>query len=161
MDAAIQRYTLHRPRRLTLAEAEEQLEDCETTWLTFDRSGRPTGSLVITDMETGAFLGQCGVDGWSDGDVAQIGYWLLPKARGRGIATRAVVQLTSWLLDLGAQRIVLTVVEDNHASIRVAQRSGFEFDGPTDEQETWNGRTHQVLRFALTTPDRKQLRERR
>src|SRR4051794_27431278 len=69
-DAATRRFSLHRSRPFTLAEAEEQLRDCETTWLTFDRLGRPTGSLVIIDTGTGASLGQCGVDGWSDGDVA-------------------------------------------------------------------------------------------
>jgi RimJ/RimL family protein N-acetyltransferase len=157
-DAAIQRFSLHRSRPFTLAEAEEQLRDCETTWLTFDRLGRPTGSLVITDTATGASLGQCGVDGWSDGDVAQIGYWLLPPARGRGIATGALVKLTSWLFELGAQRVFLTVVEENHASIRVAQRAGFACEGPIDQREMWNGRSHEILRFALTAHDWSQQR---
>src|SRR4051812_48147480 len=66
-DPAIQRYSLHRARPFTVPEPEEQLEDCESTWLTLDGLGRPTGSLVITDAETGDPLGQCGVDGWSDG----------------------------------------------------------------------------------------------
>jgi RimJ/RimL family protein N-acetyltransferase len=152
-DAAIRRFSLHRSGPFTLAEAEEQLRDCETTWLTSDALGRPTGSLVITELGTGASIGQCGVDGWSDGDVAQIGYWVLPRARGRGIATRAVVELTSWLFALGAQRVVLTVAEENHASIRVAQRAGFSFDGPIDQRDRWNGRSRPILRFALTAHD--------
>jgi RimJ/RimL family protein N-acetyltransferase len=160
-DAAIRRFSLHRSRPFTLADAEEQLRECETTWLTLDRLGRPTGSLIVTDTRTGASLGQCGVDGWSAGDVAQIGYWLLPRARGRGIATRAVTELTNWLFALAAQRVFLTVVEDNQASIRVAQRAGFAFDGPVDEREMWNGRSRAILRYAVTAQDWNQQRSRR
>ena len=110
---------------------------------------RPSGSLVITDAETGVPLGQCGIDGWSPDDAAQVGYWLTPKARGRGIATRAVVGLTNWLLDLGARRVFLTVVEDNLASIRVARRADFQSEGTTGEQSVWRGRRHKILLFAV------------
>jgi RimJ/RimL family protein N-acetyltransferase len=154
-DPAIQRYSLSRPRPFTAAEAKEELRDCESTWWTTDALGRPSGSLVITDAATGVSLGQCGIDGWSPGDVAQIGYWLTPKARGRGIATHAVVQLTNWLFELGASRVFLTVVEDNHASIRVAERAGFLLEGTTGKQSTWHGRCHEVLGFAVTADDWK------
>src|SRR4051812_23066722 len=89
-DLAIQRYSLSRTRPFTTDEAQEELRGCESTSLTIDALGRPTGSLVIADVLTGASLGQCGVDGWSPGDVAQIGYWLAPEARGKGVAARAV-----------------------------------------------------------------------
>ena len=149
-DPAIQRYSLERARPFTAVEAKEQLRDSESYRLTTDELGRPSGSLVIADAVTGVSLGQCGIDGWSPGDAAQIGYWLAPKARGRGIATRAVVQLTNWLFDLGASRVFLTVVEDNHASIRVAERAGFLLEGPTGKESTWNGGRHEVLGFAVS-----------
>jgi len=157
-DPAIRRYSLSRSRPFTTAEAQEQLRDCESTWLTTDALGRPSGSLLITDAATGVSLGQCGIDGWSLGDVAQIGYWLAPKARGRGIATRAVVLLTNWLFDLNASRVFLTVVEDNHASTRVAQRAGFQLEGATGKQSIWNGRSREVLGFAVTSQDWKRRR---
>ncbi|HZP14348.1 MAG TPA: GNAT family protein, partial [Nocardioides sp.] len=116
--------------------------------LTTDGLGRPSGPLVIVDAATGASLGQCGIDGWSAGDVAQIGYWLLPRVRGRGIATRAVVLLKRWLFDLGAHRVFLMVVADNLASIGVAERAGFLLEGPTGERVTWEGWSHEVLRYA-------------
>jgi RimJ/RimL family protein N-acetyltransferase len=155
-DPAIRRYSLSRSRPFTAAEAQEELQDCESTWLTVDASGRLTGSFVITEAATGVSLGQCGVDGWSPRDVAQIGYWLATAARGRGIATRAVVQLTDRLFELGANRVFLTVVEDNDASIRVAQRAGFLSEGPTGKQSTWNGRRHEVLSFAVRAEDWKR-----
>jgi RimJ/RimL family protein N-acetyltransferase len=154
-DPAIQRYSLSRSRPLTAAEAQEEVRDYEATWLAADALDRPSGSLVITDTETGTPLGQCGIDGWSLGDIAQIGYWLAPKARGRGIATRAVVSLTNWLFDLGASRVFLTVVEDNHASIRVARRASFLLEGPTGKQSIWEGRSHEVLCLAVTAKDWK------
>jgi RimJ/RimL family protein N-acetyltransferase len=157
-DPAVQRYSLSRTRPFTAEEAREELRDCESTWLTFDALGRPTGSLVIADALTGASLGQCGIDGWSPGDGAQIGYWLAPEARGQGIATRAVVQLTNWLIDLGATRVFLTVVEDNQASMSVARRAGFLLEGVTGEQNIWQGRCLEVLGFAVAALDWQQRR---
>ena len=129
-DPAIRRYSLSRSRSFSTDEAQAQLQDCEPYRLTANAEGRPSGSLVITDATTGLALGQCGIDGWSPGDVAQIGYWLTPKSRGRGVATRAVVQLTNWLFHLGARRVRLTVVDDNAASVAVARGGGV--DGRTE-----------------------------
>ena len=154
-DPGIQRYSLSRSHPFTVQEAQEELRDCESTWLTMDALGRPTGSLVIADAVTGAPLGQCGIDGWWPGEVAQIGYWLTPQARGRGIATRAVVQLTNWLFDLGASRVLLTAVEDNHASMRVAQRAGFVPEGATGKKTIWNGVCHEILGFGVAAEDWK------
>jgi RimJ/RimL family protein N-acetyltransferase len=157
-DPAIQRYSLSRSRPFIAVEARAQLRDDESYWLTTDALSRPSGSLVIADAVTGVSLGQCGIDGWSTCDVAQIGYWLIPTVRGRGIATRAVVQLTNWLFDLGASRVFLTVVEDNDASIRVAQRAGFLLEGATGRQRTWDGQGHEVLGYAVAAEDWKRRR---
>jgi ribosomal-protein-alanine N-acetyltransferase len=156
-DPAIRRYSLSRSQPFTAVEAQEQLRDGAYT-LTSDASGGPSGSLVITDAVTGVPLGQCGIDGWSSGDVAQIGYWLAPQVRGRGITTRAVVLLANWLFALGASRVFLTVVEDNHSSIAVAKRAGFLLEGPSGEQSVWHGRRHEVLVFAVAAEDWKQRR---
>jgi RimJ/RimL family protein N-acetyltransferase len=120
---------------------------------------RPAGSLVITDTASGRPLGQCGIDGWSLGDMAQIGYWLAPNARGRGIAARSVRLLANWLFDLGASRVFLAIVEDNHASIRVARRAGFLLEGSTGKQNIWEGRPYEVLCFAVAANDWKQRRQ--
>jgi len=155
-DPQIQRYSLSRSKAFTAVEAEDQIRTCISYRLTADAPGRPSGSLVISDAASGVALGQCGIDGWSPGDAAQIGYWLAPKLRGRGIATRAVVQLTTWIFDLGARRVFVTVVADNNASIAVAQRAGFLLEGPTGEQSVWNGRRHEVLALAVAAEDWKR-----
>lgn len=155
-DAAIQRYSLSTSRPLHVPEAHAHLRDDRSYRLTTDDTARPAGSLVIAEASSDIPLGQCGIDGWSADDAAQIGYWLAPDARGHGLATRAVLLLTVWLFGLGARRVFLTVVEDNHASIHVAQRAGFTLEGPTGEQHTWEGRGYEELSFAVTHEDWKR-----
>jgi [ribosomal protein S5]-alanine N-acetyltransferase len=62
--------------------------------------------------------------------VAGIGYWLLPAARGRGLATRAVGLLTDWgLAAAGVVRVEAWVVPGDVASIGVLTRCGFRHEG--------------------------------
>lgn len=62
--------------------------------------------------------------------TAAVGYWLLPAARRRGIATAAVRLLARWAFDeLAIARLELTCGPDNEASQRVAARCGFVREG--------------------------------
>ena len=55
---------------------------------------------------------------------------MLPEARRRGIATRAVRLLARWAFDeLAIARLELTCGPDNEASQRVAARCGFVREG--------------------------------
>jgi len=59
-------------------------------------------------------------------EAAAIGYFLLPVARGRGLATRAVRLICDWLTaERGATTLRLFTDPGNEASQRVAERSGF------------------------------------
>ncbi|MEV1110762.1 GNAT family N-acetyltransferase [Micromonospora sp. NPDC049751] len=61
---------------------------------------------------------------------AQISYWLLPDARGRGIATAALEALTRWsFTQAGLHRLELNHSTANAASCRVATRGGFAVEG--------------------------------
>jgi len=65
-----------------------------------------------------------------DPGLAAVGYWLCPKARGRGAATVAVQLIARWAFDeLGVQRLELTTAPENVASQRVAERAGFTREG--------------------------------
>ena len=72
-----------------------------------------------------------------DEDVAQIGYWLAPTARGRGFATRAVILLTRWLFDQGAARVFMSIVAGNEPSVEVARRAGFLYEGTMRSHGVW------------------------
>ena len=63
-------------------------------------------------------------------NTASVGYWCAPKARGRGIMTRALRRLCRYALDdLAVDRIEMTADRDNIASHRVAEKAGFQREG--------------------------------
>ena len=69
---------------------------------------------------------------------AEVGYWIAPSARGRGLAGVAVQAVCRWAFaDLGLHRIQLFHAVENEASARVAEKAGF----------TWEGRLRQSHRY--------------
>jgi RimJ/RimL family protein N-acetyltransferase len=131
-DPAIRRYNGSHDRLgnpappLSTRDAEAVIAEFATSWRAFAMTGTPAGvAFAIVDTDSGELVGCCGVDDWTDEDVAQFGYWIAPNARRRGYATRAAILLTRWLFDLGAARVFLTVVAGNEGSVAVARRAGF------------------------------------
>jgi RimJ/RimL family protein N-acetyltransferase len=154
-DPAIRRYSLPHDRHGTprpppsITEAEATIDEVAASWRTFATTGSPTGvAFAITDARSGEPAGMCGVDAWSTEDVAQVGYWLAPRARGRGYATRALILLTRWLFELGAARVFLTIEAGNAASVKVARRAGFEQEGTMRSHGVWKGDRQDVMWFA-------------
>lgn len=154
-DPAIRRYSVRHDRHghpdppLSIAGAEATIGEIAARWETFATTGTPSGvAFAITDAASGELAGMCGVDDWSDEDVAQIGYWLVPSARGRGYASRAAALLTRWLFELGAARVFLTIVAGNDASIAVARRAGFADEGTMRAHGVWHDERCDVLLFA-------------
>ncbi len=84
-------------------------------------------NLAITHRPTGAVLGSVGMSLKPfDEEIAEIGYWLAPEARGRGAATRALILLSGWTLrELPIARLQLTADVANLRSQAVAERAGF------------------------------------
>jgi RimJ/RimL family protein N-acetyltransferase len=65
-----------------------------------------------------------------EGREVELGYIVARAARGRGVATEMLRQLTEWALaELGALRIWLVINIDNPASERVAERCGYVREG--------------------------------
>jgi [ribosomal protein S5]-alanine N-acetyltransferase len=84
----------------------------------------------------------------TDARAGYIGYWLLPSARGRGFATKAVRLVSGWAVrDLGLTVLRLLTEPANEQSRRVAERSGFrrigvlaghgEIDGRSIDHVLW------------------------
>lgn len=93
------------------------------------RSGRGW-SLAVGDGRTSEALGCVVLMLRPREGVAGIGYWLVPEARSRGYATRAVRLLTTWgLEEAGLDRIEAWVEPGNDASVRVLSRCGYEHEG--------------------------------
>jgi RimJ/RimL family protein N-acetyltransferase len=154
-DPAIRRYNGVHDRQgrpappLSILEAEAAIDEFVRGWQTFATTGAPSGvAFAITDARSGELVGCCGVDDWTEEDVAQFGYWIADDRRGRGYATRAVVLLTRWLFDLGAARVFLTIVAGNEGSVAVARRAGFRYEGTMRAHSVWQGERCDVMWFA-------------
>jgi RimJ/RimL family protein N-acetyltransferase len=162
-DPAIRRYNgvLDRlgrpPPPPSTTDAEAVIDQFALSWRAFATTGTPGGAaFAIVDAASGELVGCCGVDDWSKTDVAQFGYWLAANARGRGYATRAVVLLTRWLFELGAARVVLTIVAENEASVAVARRAGFVHEGTMRSHGVWQGQRCDVMLFAALPLERNR-----
>ncbi len=112
-------------------------------------------ALVIADATDDAFMGSVSLLRfyWPD-RRAEIGYYLAPWARGRGVMTRAVGLLSRWALrDLGLARLAVVADVDNPASQRVAQRCGFTREGVLRSFEERKGRRFDVVLYSLLPED--------
>ncbi|GAB3079432.1 GNAT family N-acetyltransferase [Intrasporangium mesophilum] len=131
-DPAIQRW--HR-RSLDRKEALD--------WVTgraWTRWEYETGAEWAVVDDSDVILGRVGLPALhlSDG-VAEVGYWVMPAARGRGIAGLALTAMADWLFGQGLHRLELVHSVDNEPSCRVATKAGFDAEG--------------TLREALLHPD--------
>lgn len=151
-DPLIQRF--NGPPPDSLADAVSVIERFEAGWRVFETTGDPNGTaFAIVDAATDRPVGMCGLDAWSEADVAQFGYWLASDARGRGLATRAAALMTGWLFELGAARVFVTIQTENTASAAVARRLGFTHEGTLRAAAAWNGQRHDVDVFAALPAD--------
>lgn len=79
----------------------------------------------------GELLGRIALRGLDfDDGTAVVAYWVLPAARGAGVASRGLGALSTWALDeIGFHRLELDHSTRNHASCRVATKSGYLLEG--------------------------------
>ena len=87
-------------------------------------------AYVNEDLRSGELLGGASLHHFDPlRDVVEVGYWLFVTARGRGVATRSVQQMTEHALANGIWRVEAHVRIGNTASERVLERLGFEREG--------------------------------
>jgi ribosomal-protein-alanine N-acetyltransferase len=115
-------------------------------WIEEQRAGHRGPSLAICTNADQRVLGKaalrlpgqtsaattCEAIRPEDGAVSELSYWVLPHARGRGVASAgaaAMLDLARGMPDV--QSVVLDVETDNAASIRVAERVGATRREPT------------------------------
>jgi RimJ/RimL family protein N-acetyltransferase len=82
----------------------------------------PDRTLAITEPPADTLLGvltMCAREG------GELGYWLAPQVRGRGLMTEAVRGAVAWAQEQGIRCLTLRAHPENFASQRVAERAGF------------------------------------
>ncbi|GAA5099038.1 GNAT family N-acetyltransferase [Nocardia iowensis] len=89
----------------------------------------PTWALRL--FENGPVVGMIGL-GERDESAAEIGYWLAPAERCRGLMTQAVNLVCDYGFrpdGMALQRISWRAFVGNYASAAVARRTGFRYEG--------------------------------
>lgn len=134
----------------TLAAAEEWIRQ------RIDSSAGDHVSLAIADAEDGRLLGSVSLHriDLEQGD-AEIGYWVVPSARGRGLAATAVGLLCRWAFrSLPLDRIELAHAVQNEASARVAAKAGFTHEGRLRQSYRYgDGVKHDEFLWSLLRSD--------
>ncbi|MFF5171618.1 GNAT family N-acetyltransferase [Micromonospora sp. NPDC000089] len=87
-------------------------------------------AYALADPASDRLLGGAGVSRvMPDRGQAEIGYWVAPWARGRGVATAATRALAGHAFAAGVARLELLTDLQNAASQRVALAAGFRYEG--------------------------------
>lgn len=126
---------LAKVHRQTLAQ------DRKVNWAVRNAGGELIGSIGFMDM--------------TEGEKAEIGYWLAKPCWGQGIMTAAIRRLCSFGFDhYRLQRIHARVFATNPASARVLTKAGFELEGTLRNHFFRDGQPVHVLIFGLLKEER-------
>jgi RimJ/RimL family protein N-acetyltransferase len=125
-----------------LAQRRDWTPGDRAPWCVTGPAGELLGSLALHHIDL-------------DQRDAELGYWTVPSARGRGIAVRAVEAAVRWgFTVLGLQRVQLFHAVENTASARVAEKAGFTLEGRLRRSHRFDdGRWHDELLWARLDDD--------
>jgi RimJ/RimL family protein N-acetyltransferase len=102
-------------------------------WLAAGATSRREGTgthLAVADRADDRILGAVGADVDRADLYAEVGYWVHPDSRRRGVASTGLRLLLGWLFDdLELPRVQLRASATNDGSIAVARSLGFTHEG--------------------------------
>lgn len=136
-DEAVQRWTTV-PSPYSASDAATFVNDFVTagweasttrTWAIRLRA-EPSGTAGRSPASA-TVIGMIGLEAIADG-AAEIGYWLAPSARGRGIMSEAVALVVHYAFDadgVALERVQWRAYRGNRPSAQVAHGAGFRFEG--------------------------------
>jgi len=95
--------------------------ETNASWVLVDDDRRVRGQIALRGVNLGM-------------GASEVSYWVVPAARGRGIASAALATLATWgLAELGLRRLWLMHSVENEPSCKVALRAGFQPEGTLRE----------------------------
>jgi ribosomal-protein-alanine N-acetyltransferase len=81
---------------------------------------------------------------------AEVGFWLVPAARGRGLGSCAVACAVTWAFgELDLLRVEMTTTPDNEAVFGLARRLGFTEEGVLRKRNVERGQRVDVVWFGV------------
>lgn len=115
------------------------------------RAADDAAGFVICDAVTGERLGNMALR--HDGRAGEVSYWVASRARGRGVATRALTLFSPWSFQtVGLEELWLCAHRENVASQRTALRAGYQRDPGRDKSMEVKGAVWPMLGYALRRP---------
>lgn len=144
-DPAIKAYT-RVPDDYDLAKAKEY-----AAWAQHEAVKGRELSLLMVDAEKDSLVGSIGFFDYSPSEGrCEIGYWLAPWARGRGLMERSVRLLCGWIFEeLPIERISAGVEPANEPSHAMLARVGFSREGIARSLFEMKGRRRDVVVYSL------------
>ena len=102
--------------------------------------------LWIIETTDGDFVGDCGLT-WQpiDGESLELGYHVLPRHQGRGLATTAAAAALDFARGRGVTHVIAIIAPGNLASVRVAEKAGLTYY----KDAAYHGDTHRIYRTDL------------
>lgn len=154
-DAEIQRYTTV-PSPYAYAHAEGFVPRVATEWAE-GTSLTWAIRLASADEEDDTLAGMIGLHGLDGRGAAELGYWIAPWSRRRGIVVEAARAVLDWgFADEGAglRRIEWRAVVGNAGSARAARALGFRYEGLLREGIAGTPRDDAWIAGLLASDDR-------
>ncbi|WP_066368369.1 GNAT family N-acetyltransferase [Herbidospora mongoliensis] len=123
-DPLTQRFITTLPSPYTAEHAHIWLtEVAEARW------GAGGAEFVVADPGTGELNGMLGLHLPDRFGNVEVGYWVAPWARDKGVATAALRALATWAFEHGVPRLHLVAEMENVGSQKVALAAGFRHEG--------------------------------
>jgi RimJ/RimL family protein N-acetyltransferase len=121
----IHEQTLTLPYPYTEADADRFMKVVHDTE---QQHGRPVVFAIRNPDDF--LLGLVGFKGVTQGDIAEVGYWLAKPYWGKGIMTAVVrTACACMFVDFGLRKLMAHVYPNNAASARVLEKNGFKLEG--------------------------------
>jgi ribosomal-protein-alanine N-acetyltransferase len=114
--------------------------------------------LTVAEQDSDAVLG--GVNFHNirpDHRRAEVGFWLAPWARGRGIGSAAVKAACEWAFEnWQLKRIEMTTLPDNEGALALARKIGFTREGLLRSRNFERGKFVDIVMLAVLDGELRQ-----
>jgi len=98
---------------------------------------QPFGPYQVVRLNDAKVIGGAGFHGPPNDGLVEIGYGIVPSARGHGFATAAAREIINIARAEGAERVIARTEATNPASMKVLSKVGFAIVGRCGESLTY------------------------
>jgi RimJ/RimL family protein N-acetyltransferase len=116
-----------------------------------DRAAGLQATLTILEPESDICRGQVNVHKFEwEHARAELGIWLAPQVRGRGMGSAALRLVSEWVMRAcGIERVQLTTEPDNERMLAAARSAGFVREGILRGYVRYRGRREDSVMLSL------------